>query len=274
MIEPIADLFEEGDRLVIVPHGPLHGLPFHAFHDGEAYLVDQYLITIVPSAAVFDACRQSTRPFGDRALVVGIDDPWACPGCCARSRWSARPGRRPRSRWVRRRPRRCCAATSAPSTCCTWQRMASSAPTTRRSPRSSSRTPWLTVKDLAELARGAQLVTLSACETGVSGISPGDEVIGLTRGLLSAGCSSAVASLWTVSDESTARLMEHFYARLKTGEGPAEAMQTAMLDIREQYDHPYFWAPFVVVGDGLTRSDASAASADTGVASGAGERTA
>ena len=78
---------------------------------------------------------------------------------------------------------------------------------------------WLTVKDLAELARGAQLVTLSACETGVSGITPGDEVIGLTRGLLSAGCSSAVASLWTVSDESTARLMERFYISLKTGVG-------------------------------------------------------
>jgi CHAT domain-containing protein len=113
---------------------------------------------------------------------------------------------------------------------------------------------WLTVRDLADLARGAQLVTLSACETGVNGITGGDEMVGLTRGLLSAGCSSVVASLWTVSDESTARLMESFYTSLRTGMAPAVALRDAMLALREQYDHPYFWAPFVVVGDGLTNS--------------------
>jgi CHAT domain-containing protein len=77
-------------------------------------------------------------------------------------------------------------------------------------------------------------------------------VIGLTRGLLGAGCSAVVASLWTVSDESTARLMERFYAGLRGGAAPAEALRTAMRAIREQYDHPYFWAPFTVIGDGLT----------------------
>jgi CHAT domain-containing protein len=111
---------------------------------------------------------------------------------------------------------------------------------------------WLTVRDLTEIARGAQLVTLSACETGVNGISAGDEVIGLTRGLLGAGCSAVVASLWMVSDESTARLMERFYASLRSGEPPAVALRSAMREIREQYDHPYFWAPFLVIGDGLT----------------------
>ena len=67
---------------------------------------------------------------------------------------------------------------------------------------------------------------------------PGDEVMGLTRGLLGAGCSAVVASLWTVSDESTARLMERFYANLQTGEPPAVALRSAMLAIREQYNHP------------------------------------
>jgi CHAT domain-containing protein len=99
-------------------------------------------------------------------------------------------------------------------------------------------------------------VTLSACETGMSGITAGDEVIGLTRGLLSAGCSAVVASLWTVSDESTARLMERFYASLRDGAAPAVALREAMLEIRQQYDHPYFWAPFLVTGDGLSSSPA------------------
>jgi CHAT domain-containing protein len=97
-------------------------------------------------------------------------------------------------------------------------------------------------------------VTLSACETGVSGLAAGDEVMGLTRGLLGAGCAAVVASLWTVSDESTARLMERFYAGLRGGAAPAVALRAAMQTLRNQYDHPYFWAPFVVVGDGLTTS--------------------
>jgi tetratricopeptide (TPR) repeat protein len=270
ILEPIADLFEADDRLVIVPHGALHGLPFHAFHDGEGYLVDQYPITIVPSAAVFDACRQAARPIGDRALVVGIDDP-GLP-------WVPREVEMVSAIWptaqIAQGPKATSRALRHHVGSFDVLHLATHGVFRADNPAFSSiklADAWLTVKDLAELARGAQLVTLSACETGVSGISPGDEVIGLTRGLLSAGCSSAVASLWTVSDESTARLMESFYAGLKTGVGPAEAMRTAMVGLREQYDHPYFWAPFVVVGDGLTRSDAYAVVAHDVMANG-GER--
>ena len=108
--------------------------------------------------------------------------------------------------------------------------------------------------DIINIAtRGAQLVTLSACESGVNGLSVGDEVIGLTRGLLGAGCSTIVASLWTVSDESTAHLMADFYRQLQAGEEPAAALQAAMLGLRPTYDHPYYWAAFAVVGGGPGR---------------------
>ena len=76
VIVPIDDLLQEGDRLVVVPHPALHGLPFHAFHDGERYLVERHVIAIAPSAAVMHACRQAARPIGERALVVGIDHPY------------------------------------------------------------------------------------------------------------------------------------------------------------------------------------------------------
>jgi CHAT domain-containing protein len=109
---------------------------------------------------------------------------------------------------------------------------------------------WLTVNDLAELAHGARLVTLSACESGVTGLSVGDEVLGLTRGLLAAGCSTIVASLWTVSDESTAHLMADFYRHLRAGAEPAAALRSSMLALRPQYDHPYYWAAFAVIGGG------------------------
>jgi CHAT domain-containing protein len=245
----------EGDRLIVVPHGALHGLPFHAFHDGEQYLVDRHVIAVAPSAAVMHACRQAARPIGDRAMVVGIDDP-GLPSVpreveVISATWpSARVAVGPQA--TSRTLRRSVGSFDV-------LHLATHGVFRADNPSFSSiklTDAWLTVRDLAEVARGAQLVTLSACETGVSGITAGDEVIGLTRGLLSAGCSAVVASLWTVSDESTARLMERFYASLKGGAAPAVALREAMLEIRQQYDHPYFWAPFLVTGDGLTSSPA------------------
>ena len=250
-IAPIADLLTEGDRLIVVPHGALHGLPFHAFHDGNGYLVERFAIAVAPSAAVMHACRKQAGPIGDRAMIVGIDDP-GLPMVpyeveAIRQGWeSAKVAMGPRatSKVLRREVG-------------TFDvlHLATHGVFRADNPSFSSiklTDAWLTVRDLAEIARGARLVTLSACETGVNGISAGDEVIGLTRGLLGAGCSAVVASLWTVSDESTARLMERFYASLRTGEPPAVALRAAMLAIRDRYDHPYFWAPFMVVGDGLT----------------------
>jgi tetratricopeptide (TPR) repeat protein len=251
VIGPLDDLLQPDDRLIVVPHGVLHGLPFQAFHDGEGYLVDRHPITIAPSAAVMHACRQLARPIGDRALIVGIDDP-SLPMV---PREVEAIGQTWASATVATGPRATSAMLRRHAGTFDVLHLATHGVFRADNPSFSSiklADSWLTVRDLAELARGAQLVTLSACETGVAGISAGDEVIGLTRGLLGAGCSAVVASLWTVSDESTARLMEQFYASLRAGQVPAIALRTAMLDIRAQYDHPYFWAPFMVIGDGLT----------------------
>lgn len=251
VIGPVEDLLGLGDRLIVVPHGALHGLPFHAFHDGEGYLVDRYAITVAPSAAVMHACRQAARPIGDRAMIVGIDD----PGLPMVAREVEAISQGWESAKVALGPRATSRALRRQTGTFDILHLATHGVFRADNPSFSSiklADAWLTVRDLAEIARGAQLVTLSACETGVNGITAGDEVIGLTRGLLGAGCSAVVASLWTVSDESTARLMERFYASLRTGEPPAVALRAAMLQIREQYDHPYFWAPFMVIGDGLT----------------------
>jgi CHAT domain-containing protein len=216
------------------------------------------VIAIAPSAAVMHACRQAARPIGERALVVGIDD----PGLPAVPRELEVIGATWESARVVAGPRATARALRRHIGSFDVLHLATHGVFRADNPSFSSiklADAWLTVRDLAELARGAQLVTLSACETGVSGITAGDEVIGLTRGLLSAGCSAVVSSLWTVSDESTARLMERFYACLKGGDVPAVALRTAMLEIRQQYDHPYFWAPFLVTGDGLTSGRAEAA---------------
>ena len=107
---------------------------------------------------------------------------------------------------------------------------------------------WLTVRDAYSLNLNCELVALSACETGVSAVAPGDELIGLARGFFSAGAPSLLLSLWTVDDESTAALMAIFYTRLHAGDGPAGALRHAQRQLLEERSHPFFWAPFALVG--------------------------
>jgi CHAT domain-containing protein len=105
----------------------------------------------------------------------------------------------------------------------------------------------LTADKLYSLELDADLVTLSACETGLSKIASGDDLVGLTRGFLYAGSNSIVASLWKVDDLATSQLMTRFYRELdKTNK--REALQTAQLETRKTYAHPYYWASFQLTG--------------------------
>ena len=103
------------------------------------------------------------------------------------------------------------------------------------------------VIDVYSLDLGADLVCLSACETGVSR-SRGSDLVGLCRGFYRAGASSIVVSLWRVDDQATADLMEAFYGELGTGCDPAVALREAQLALLAWRPHPYYWAPFVLVG--------------------------
>ncbi len=104
----------------------------------------------------------------------------------------------------------------------------------------------------------AELVVLSACETGLGKIRSGEGVVGLTRSFMYAGTPSIVVSLWSVDSSSTARLMEIFYKKLLSGMNKAEALRQAKLELMKEsdklygesvsYRHPFFWAPFVFVG--------------------------
>jgi CHAT domain-containing protein len=108
----------------------------------------------------------------------------------------------------------------------------------------------LSMTDVFNLGLEGALVTLSACETGRSVVTGGDELIGLARGFLYAGASSLVQSLWRVEDGSTARLMTGFYGRLRQGACAGAALRQAQLELLEEGLPPYVWAPFQLVGDG------------------------
>jgi CHAT domain-containing protein len=109
---------------------------------------------------------------------------------------------------------------------------------------------WLTAADVLDLDLAGALVTLSACESGRNEVFGGDELIGLTRAFLGAGAATLVASLWLVQDETTAELMERWYEHLRNGIGRAAALRKAQLTLKDRFVHPYYWAPFVLIGQG------------------------
>jgi len=103
---------------------------------------------------------------------------------------------------------------------------------------------------IAQLRLNSDLVTLSACETGLGGVTSSVEgVDGLVRAFELAGARSILVSLWSVADKSTSELMRAFYHHLKDGESKDEALRESELETRKTYPHPYYWAPFVLNGD-------------------------
>jgi CHAT domain-containing protein/tetratricopeptide (TPR) repeat protein len=110
---------------------------------------------------------------------------------------------------------------------------------------------FLRLSDIYGLKLSADLVVLSSCDSGLGKDLSSEGIIGLPRAFLRAGAKSVIATLWKVDDEATAKLMTHFYARLRRGEGPASALRNAQLQLSrdEQWSHPYYWAAFVYQGD-------------------------
>jgi CHAT domain-containing protein len=107
---------------------------------------------------------------------------------------------------------------------------------------------YLNLCDLYKLPLGAKLVTLSGCATGMNFVAAGDELIGLQRGLFSGGATSLLLSLWDVHDDSTRELMVEFYRNYIRTDDLAGSLQRAMQQVRKTRPHPYFWAPFMLVG--------------------------
>jgi CHAT domain-containing protein len=116
----------------------------------------------------------------------------------------------------------------------------------------------LEVHEILELKLESELVTLSACETGLGSgffteIPAGDDFVGMTRAFLQAGSTAVLATLWAVDDRSTVDLMKSFYRNLDAAglkRDKATALTDAQRSLRssEKYQHPYYWAPFVLVG--------------------------
>jgi CHAT domain-containing protein len=234
-------------RLAIVPHRALHYVPFHALSDGTGHVIEQRELCCAPSAIVLCYCLDAPRHELMRATFLGVPD----------------------ERNPRVRDEVLALAPLFPESVTLLEDRATRTSLNEHSPdaqvlhlachgRFRPDNPlfsslqladgWLTVRDAYRLNLSCELVTLSACETGVSALAPGDELIGLARGFFSAGAPSLLVSLWTVDDEATSRLMLDFYSRLRSGSGPAAALRYALCELLSDSPHPYYWAPFVLMG--------------------------
>jgi CHAT domain-containing protein len=246
LIAPLRDHLH-AKHLVFVPHGALHFLPFHALRNGDEYLCDAHTISYAPSATVFALCQEKAPSDLPHSLVLGIPDERA-PQILSevQSVASLLPhpelfvGSQATAAVLRQR-----GATS------NLLHIATHGNYRQDNPMFSGirlGDGYLNLYDLYQIRLPAKLVTLSGCATGMNFVSAGDELLGLQRGLFCAGASSLLLSLWDVHDESTAALMRAFYtAYIRAGDMPA-ALQQAMKQLRQQNPHPYFWAPFVLIG--------------------------
>ena len=246
LIAPLRQYFQ-GTRLIIVPHGPLHFLPFHALRNGEEYLCDAFTISYAPSASVFFACQEKLASVNTSSLVFGIADDRA-PQILQEAesvaallpQSSLRTGNQATSSLLREK---------GPET--GLLHIATHGVYRQDNPMFSGirlGDGYLNLFDLYQMKLNANLVALSGCATGMNFVAAGDELLGLQRGLFYAGASTLLLSLWDVHDQSTSDLMQLFYREyLRTGE-MAGALQHAMQQLRLQNPHPYFWAPFVLVG--------------------------
>ena len=111
---------------------------------------------------------------------------------------------------------------------------------------------FLRAHEVFNLKLPAELVVLSACQTGLGKEVKGEGLVGLTRGFMYAGAPRVVVSLWSVNDEATAELMTRFYrGMLKEGLRPAKALQAAQVSMlkEKRYSAPFYWAAFTLQGE-------------------------
>ncbi len=256
LVEPATRNFR-GRRLIVVPHGPLHYIPFAALPNRRDSLIDRFEVRVLPSASVMEFLSARVGGSNDATLILGnpdLHDPGMdLPGAEREARQIS--DLLPGSRLLLREQ---ATETAVRSAAGAFRRLhfASHGIFDPRNPLASglmlagdgAQDGFLSVAELYDLDLNADMVTLSACETALGEVASGDDVIGFTRAFLYAGAGSIVSSLWQVDDAATSLLMQKFYENLGTMDRAA-ALRKAQLHVRKAHQsHPFYWAAFQVTG--------------------------
>jgi CHAT domain-containing protein len=253
LILPVRDLLD-CRQLVIVPHGYLHRLPFHALFDGEQHLIDTHSVSYAPSASVYYLCSRTklSRASG-KSTVIGVPDP-RTPHIGEEV--AAVAAHLPKAQVLM----------GAGATVDQLRKAAAGSRFVHIATHGEFRTDnpmfssirladsFLSVYDFYDFRLRAELVTLSGCGTGLSVVTSGDELLGLVRGLLYSGTRAVLLTLWDVNDQSTAEFMKSFYMKMAATTDKSIALREAVRELRQSYPDVYHWAPFVLIGNAQQHS--------------------
>jgi tetratricopeptide (TPR) repeat protein len=258
LIAPIRSWLRSS-RLMIIPHGVLHYVPFAALHDRATNrdLIDDFTITYAPSASSLRFLRAKESPVDGGSLVLG--DPATSlpplPGAAEEAHavahilnTTAHIGDAARESLLFDLHGKTDLIHLAAHGIYDGAHPLFSRIVLASKPASDGN---LTVQDILSSLdlTGVNLVVLSACQSAVGARSGGDEVVGLTRSLLYAGTPGVISTLWNIDDASSAGLMEDFYKHLRGGASVAEALREAQLATRGRMPDPRYWAAFTLNGD-------------------------
>ncbi|RYF79120.1 MAG: CHAT domain-containing protein [Comamonadaceae bacterium] len=251
---------QPGQRLIFIPHGALHYLPFQALRLNGRYVIEQHPVAVAPSMSLAVQLAQRSPRVAPTLTAFGnplIEAKYDLPGSEAEVKRLAQlfPSNS--------------VFMGAQATKTQFRQVAATAPIMHVAAHAEAdeidplysrillaneggKQSFLEAHEILELPmQGTALVTLSACESGLGRIAQGDEVLGFTRSFLTAGSSSLIASLWPVSDDATEVLMGTLYGELAKGKDLQLAMQAGQLAVLKdpKMAHPFFWAPFNLIGN-------------------------
>ncbi|MBT6594930.1 MAG: CHAT domain-containing protein, partial [Nitrospina sp.] len=259
LIKPVEPFIAGKRFLGIVPHGHLHYISFSSLRDGQNYLVEKHPLFYSPSASVmqFTFKEKAKRDRDIRVLALGNPDlgdfnydlplaemeanaiKWDFPKVDIFTRENATES------WLKEHISEYqIIHIASHGEFDPVNPLFSSLKLTR----SKTADGNFEVNEVFGLEINADIVTLSACQTGLGDIVGGDELVGLNRAFIYAGTKSILSSLWRVSDISTAVLIKHFY-RNYGHENKAESLRKAQLLVKRLYPHPSYWAGFNLAGD-------------------------
>lgn len=260
LVEPIAPLLDGAKRIGVVPHRELHLVPLAAMRLGDGHVPDRLATFNAPSASVLRftfARRGASR--GEGVLAVGNPDlgnaalslPFAekeaerlalaFPGATLAT------GSEATESWIAANIGRYAIVHIASHGEYDPQAPMMSA---IRLAADGTNDGALTAEEVFGLSMDADLVALSACQTGLGRAGTGDDIVGLNRSFVYAGTRQVLSTLWRVDDVSTAVLVKHFYRNARdTSIDRAEALRRAQLEVRKRYPHPAHWSGMVLGGD-------------------------
>jgi CHAT domain-containing protein/Tfp pilus assembly protein PilF len=247
-----------GKELLIVPHDVLHYLPFQTlFSDRGKLLIEDYPVSYLSSASLLQFIKEKKQSRREKVLAVGNPD-------LGDAGYNLRFAEREAQEIVRRYP----ASTVLVRNQATKSQAVAYGPAhdilhfavhaeyNEEEPMSSAlllardgnEGGELKASEIFSLNLKADLVVLSACETGLGKINSGDEIIGLARAFIYAGTPSIITTLWQVNDRASYELMREFYANLRTMK-KSEALRQAQLTTKKEFPQPFFWAAYVLTGE-------------------------